>query len=517
MPGCLASPHIIIDMTKYKMLVVLQLLIISEIYGQSSTFNMATSLPYPRGNFEQFIVIEDTLIGYGTCFNNDTEWKQGVAFAKLDSLGNILKHNFILDTQGDLLATDKAWGNIIHTADGGYAAMAATVGRRSAFLIKLDHELQVEFIKEYPDTVNLSNYFYKLLETPGGYLLYGSIQRPDYYGDGFIRYVDKQGETIWFKYVAYSNYQNGILDIVKLNDSSYLAGVGTEIDPATDEGILSLLYFDTDGNELNYWASEIEPEIGYFRKFVHAADGNIICFGLYRTGSNGPTNIVQPTLSKINSTFQTEWVRHFGRISGINASVRLWDFAPTLDGHYIGAGETLVKDGNDPTRRVGWLYKFSTDGDSIWERKINAPFLPLYFTNSGFFAGVGVLSSGNIVAGGSTNEGNTQYCWLVKVTNDGCLDTLFCQPVSTVVQPDNKPLQVDIYPVPASSYFNIQSPVEIRQVTVLDALGKLVLKRQNVGKFITIDLAISLPTGTYFVEIQDEDGNSIRKKVYINK
>jgi len=513
----LGISHIYIDMAKYKILVVVQMLMIHAGYGQSSTYNMAIPLPYPQGDFSHMIVHEDTIVGYGVGFNNNIEWKQGLVLAKTDTLGNIVAHNFILDAQGDLLATDKAWGNIIHTADGGYAAIAATVGRKSAFLIKLDHDLQVDFIKEYADTVNLSNYFYKLLETPQGYLIYGTIQRPDYYGDGFIRYVDKQGETTWFKYLAYSSFQNGILDVVQQNDSIYIAGIGTATDPNTGKGIMSLLFFDLEGNEVNYWASELDPEIGYFRKFIVASDENIIGFGLQRTGSNGTTHTVQPTLYKLTSNFQTEWVRHFGRVSSLNASVMLWDFAPTIDGNYIGVGETLVKDGSDPTRRVGWLYKFSTEGDSIWERKVNAPFLPLYYTNSGFFAGVGVLSSGSIVAGGTTNEGNTYYCWLVKVTNEGCIDTLFCNPVSTAVLPDNKPIQVNIFPVPASSYFSIQSPVEIKQVRVLDALGRMVLTRQNIGKFTTMDLPASLPTGLYYVEMLTEEGNGIRKKLYIHK
>ncbi len=515
MPGCLLSLLNFTDMAKYKMLIGLQLLLISIAYGQGTTYNMAKSLPYPQANFFHMIVHEDTIVAYGVGFNNNIEWKQGNFIVKFDTFGNLLSHNFIIDAKGDLLSTHKYWGNIIRTQDGGYAAIAATVYRKSAFLIKLDRDLQVEFIKEYPDTVNLSNYFYKLLETPEGYLLYGAIQRPDYYNDGFIRYVDKQGETIWFMYVAYSNYHNGILDIVKLDDSTYLAGVGTEVNPITGKGFFSLLYFDKYGNELSHFTSETDPEIGYFRKFVNASSENIICFGLYRTGSSGTTNIVQPTISKINNAFQTEWVRHFGRIGSINASVMLWDFAPTIDGHYIGAGETLVKEGDEPSRRVGWLYKFSTDGDSIWERKINAPFLPLYFTNNGFLTGVGVLSSGSIIAGGTANQGNKQYCWLVKVTNDGCLDTLFCHPLSTTAQPMSQPFQVDIYPVPASSYFNIQSPVEMRQVTVLDALGKIVLNRHGVGKFTTIDLPTALPAGLYFVEIQDVYGKLIREKVYI--
>lgn len=477
---------------------------------------MAVSLPYPKGSFEHVIVHEDTIVGYGVGFNNDIEWKQGLVLAKMDTLGNVLAHNFILDVQGDLLATDKAWGNIIRTADGGYAAIAATVGRKSAFLIKMGNDLQVEFIKEYPDTVNLSNYFYKLLETPDGYLLYGTIQRPDYYGDGFIRYVDKQGETMWFKYVDITDYDNAVVSLERISDSTYIYGMVNGVSPSSSNSSLHLI--NIDGDMLTSWITPPEPEIGYLRKIIPLANGSILTYGLKVIEIINNTKRVQPTLSKLDSNFQEEWISHFGRISGLNASIMLWDFATTTDGHYIGVGETLVKDGDDPTRRVGWLYKFSTDGDSIWERKINAPFLPLYYTNSGFFTGVGVLSSGNIIVGGSTNEGNTQYVWLVKVTNDGCLDTLFCQPVSTTVaQPDNQGPEVDIYPVPASSYFTIRSPVEISQVRVLDGLGKQVLNRQNVGNYATIDLPVSLTAGFYFVEIQMEGGICIRKKVYVHK
>ena len=517
MPGIPASPPIFIDMAKYRMLVAFQLLIIHAGYGQSSTFNMAKSLPYPQTEFNHMILHEDTIVVYGVGFNNNIEWKQGVAMAKLDTLGNVIAHNFILDAQGDLLATDKAWGNIIRTADGGYAAIAATVGRKSAFLIKMAKDLQVEFIKEYPDTVNLSNFFYKLLETPQGYLIYGTIQRPDYYGDGFIRYVDKQGETVWFKYFEFSQFSTTVVNIQNRTDSTYIASFASSSNLQENMGFSSFMLFDLHGDEAGFWQFSVESVVGGNRKIIVTNEGDIIVFGLFKVNMVNNTPLYQPTLIKFDDQFTPTWVSHFGRIGSLNASVMLWDFAPTIDGQYIGAGETLVKDGNDPTRRVGWLYKFSTEGDSIWERKINAPFLPHYYTNSGFFAGVGVLSSGSIVAGGTTNEGNTDYCWLVKLTNEGCLDTLFCQPVSTVALPDNKPVQVNIFPIPASSYFSIQSPVEIKQATVLDALGRSVLTRQNIGKFTTIDLPASLPTGLYYVEMLTEEGNGIRKKLYINK
>jgi hypothetical protein len=51
---------------------------------------------------------------------------------------------------GDLLATGQAWGNVIRTADGGFAAIAATVYRKSAFLIKMANDLHVRFYQRIP-------------------------------------------------------------------------------------------------------------------------------------------------------------------------------------------------------------------------------------------------------------------------------------------------------------------------------------------------------------------------------
>ncbi|MFQ6606019.1 MAG: hypothetical protein ACE5D8_10805, partial [Fidelibacterota bacterium] len=150
------------------------------------------------------IIDNDTILGIGVGFSDSIEWKQGIVLAKFDSSGNLLNSKIILDSLGDKFAVDKHWGKIIKTTDGGYAMTAATVYRKSAFLIKLSHDLEVEFIKEYPDTVNLANYSYKLLEISDGYLLYGFIQRPNFLDDAFIRRVDKQGNTVWFNY--YGNY-----------------------------------------------------------------------------------------------------------------------------------------------------------------------------------------------------------------------------------------------------------------------------------------------------------------------
>ncbi|MCS6930103.1 MAG: hypothetical protein NZM43_11510, partial [Saprospiraceae bacterium] len=279
-------------------------------YGQGTTFNIVKALPYPQVDFSHIVLHNDTIVGYGTGFNDDIHWKQGVAVVKVDTFGNVLAHNFILDAKGDLLATSKAWGNIIRTSDSGYAAIAATVYRKSAFLIKLSHDLQVEFIKEYPDTVNRSNYFYKILETLEGYLLYGSIQRPDYYDDGFIRYVDKQGETVWFKYFEFSKFSTTVVHIQKIKDSTYIASFVSSSNKQEDIGFSSFMIFNLTSNEimeLGLWHFSIDSPVGINRRVI-VTEGAILVFGLYRVSVINNVPIYRPILVRLDDSFRPVWV-----------------------------------------------------------------------------------------------------------------------------------------------------------------------------------------------------------------
>jgi hypothetical protein len=144
---------------------------------------------------------------------------------------------------------------------------------------------------------------------------------------------------------------------------------------------------------------------------------------------------------------------------------------------------------------------------------VNAPFLPLYYTNSGFFGGVGVLSSGNIVAGGTTNEGNTDYCWLVKVTNDGCLDTLWRQTVAAPELPHNKNI-VQVWPNPADDFINVEVGLSDAEILLYDSQGQAVRQEKLADRAALPSAA--LPGGFYFLEIRAGRQAVARRKVIID-
>ncbi len=495
------------------------LLIIGQLSFAQPGFNIVKDLGLPTNHIRAMLVDNDTIVGYGLAYDT-ANLQQGLLLAKFDSSGNFISSNLILDSSGDFLGIDKHWGEIISTSDGGYAMTAAPFISNSAYLIKVNHHLEVEFIKEYPDTVNLSNYAYKLIEIPDGYLLYGSIQRPNASDDPFVRRVDKQGNTVWFNYYGEYNLQDGFNGVDKINDTLFVFVGGRRLNQT--QGVSFIQLIDWHGDIIESWISEIDPEIGYLRTPIITTDGGWLLYGQYVVDIIGSTFLVQPTLSKMNDEFEVQWVKHYGRIASINAQVTFWDIKATLDGNYIGAGESGIEIPDEPGMSSGWLMKFSSNGDSIWSRYDLAPFPP-HYTNDHFFGGVGVLSSGNIVAAGAASEGNKYHIWLVKVTPDGCLDTLFCGLVGVgdVVEPVQTPLAVLAYPNPTTEYLTLEIPPPLPAAatwTLHAATGQPVRRAVLAAGQTKLSIPLEgLPPGLYFWKAASQGRSVGEGKVVIGR
>ncbi len=246
---------------------LISFLLCSRLFAQTG-LNAVVPSPYYGYYFSSFCVSNDHLIGWGRGL--DSQNQQGVIITKMDTFGNVLKQNMYLDSILDPLSVSVNWGKIIPTSDGGYAATAATFYRNSALFFKFDQDCNIEFVKEFPDTVNLSNFFYLPLELDDGYLLFGNIQRPNYNDNGFLRKIDRLGNSIWFQYVTMNNFNNVLNDVALLNDSTILVvmnGATSNNDIYNFRTIKSsLILYDLIGNKLNTWISDFEPEIGAIGK-----------------------------------------------------------------------------------------------------------------------------------------------------------------------------------------------------------------------------------------------------------
>ena len=507
----------VLDMRFYFLALVLICLCPISLSGQGEWwFNKNHDFGYPSNSFRDFDVRNDTIAGYGLIHKFvDSTWLQGVLIAQMDSSGNVINFNTFTDPLGDDYSLHRYWGKMVPTSDGGYAMTTAPFGRNSAVLIKVDSHLELEFIKEYPDSINISNFIYIPFEVANGYILYGAIQRPDFDTEGFIKLVDKQGEELWTIFLDQDYEFTVAIDVKQLDDSTFICASYTQLAPNSTSFFSSLHYFDLDGNILKEWSSTTDSEIGIVLEIAVPQIDSIILSSIYQSDFQFNTPLYKATLSKLDSNHNLVWVNHFGPAKLSSAYNLLYKFINLPSGEYVGVGGFGIKEGSEPTKSVGWLYKFNTEGDSIWDRKLFPPFDTYDLTTYGYFTGIGQLSSGSIIAGGESGQMNEEYGWIVKVTQDGCIDTLICGTVSAPFNLEPNFKGISIYPNPSYGNFrvSVSGPDDQGQLVISDLVGTVYFDEKIEGSRNVA--AQNWPKGVYFVTYFPESGTPISKRIII--
>jgi len=474
-----------------------------------------------RGSFSNIYVDQDTIIAIGRGRPPGNVGPQGIVLAKIDTFGNLVGQNFITDSLNDFLTMNFLFGNIIKTSKGYFAFPATALGRGGHLLIQIDNNLQVKSVFEYPIGDDITEFHEQTLELPdGGFFIVGKRMRPNYKDDGFVRRIDKSGNVLWFKYYGDYNKDESFRSIAKVSDNKFVisGGAGPNSDDS-ETARAGLWAIDSNGVVLDTWLGPEEPDLIVLRGILTASDGGFIAHGRTYWGQGQWGSKVQISLLKFDSTLHLQWLKHIGPSSSNYNGV--YDMTRTPDGHYIVAGQRThygdlaLPSGGD---WGGWLYKFSEQGDSIWARADNAP-APYDPAGQFAYGGVGILSSGSVVAGGLGTLSTQFVGWVVKVSADGCLDTIFCNTVPTLEPPLAKDDWLKVWPNPADEAIQLEMPPDIfsgAAVTVYNLQGQTAL-RQVVAenqRAVTLQTA-SLPGGVYFVEVRSGRGAVARKKIVV--
>ena len=491
-----------------------------NIFAQSPTFNRVQDYGYPVNHFLDIVVYDDTIVGLGIAYPDSFNLTQGVFLAMIDSNGQLLKTNLLFDVNGDHLTIDSPSGKITKTSDGGYAFIATPFLRNNAIFFKVNPNLEEEFRYEFIDTVNLGSFALRIIETQTGYILYGHITKTNYHRVGVIRHIDKAGNTLWEKKYLHDGIDNYVMDIKPINDSTFVVCSIIDIDFDIYKGYSSIRTIDIYGNQLSYWESAVDSEEGHLVSILPTPDNGFIANGIRLYERNANNYKIQSVFMKFDANFNIKWIRHWGRITKTVSALRMYDIYSMLDGSYVSIGKTAQDtDGDGYFYPVGWMMKYSPEGDSLWSRNITLP-APDQVNSNGMYAG-GILSSGSIIGGGYAEINGAYFGWIVKLTADGCLDTLFaCQtsPVRDVIKPEEQ-AGLDIYPNPAGDETQIifrDNPNSNYVVRVIDINGRL------AGQLFIAkgDQSVVLPlsqysNGVYFIEVQREDGFTQRKKLVV--
>ena len=413
-------------------------------------FNYSYDLSLPANQFNTILVDNDTIIFVGISAGIDSPYIQSALIGRVDSLGQVLGFNTFTDSLGGYLAAGE---NLIKTFDG-YAFTTAIIFRKSDALYKFSKDLSLKEVYEFPDTVNLAVFYEGLVALDNGFLLSGYVQRPDHKYDAFARKLDSLGNTIWLKQYGVPTQSQHALGIIQLSDTTFVL-YGSEGTSFTNpEELHSRIWvIDDNGLILNSWQSPDSLKWMGILELCPDGAGGLLAFTRTFLGYNDWDDYkLQPTLIKFDDELNVEWMRRFGPD---HSSFSYWeDIRATPDGNFIGAGRVAPYDLADLNAHLyGWLYKFTPEGDSIWARADLSEVPYESGIDDNVFGGVGFLSSGSVVAGGNSYINGHIYGWIIKVTPDGCIDTLYCQP--SAVRPEPEVRKMKIYPNPADGEVSI--------------------------------------------------------------
>ncbi len=427
---------------------------------------------------------------------------------------------------------------------------------------------------------NMDEVAYDIIQVAdGGFVIVGSAESNDgditwHYGDYtfedlWIAKIDNTGNLVWQKtYGGYSTEyatavsetaDGGIIVAAVLN-ADYNGTVPVTYSGSMDYWVLKL-------NALGemQWNNHYGGENGdQARSIKGTADGGCIVVGQsgshYGDVSNsyGPFNTSIPDywIAKLNATGTIEWQKSFGGYQNDWAtSVSL-----TNDGGYIIAGNTNSNNNGNVTGYHGgqdaWVVKISSLGNLEWQKSVGG-------TGADFFYSVVQTTDGGYFLCGSTNSSDGDLsgvvagnkAWIVKLDSQGNISWqrhfvhhMYNGLTDIVHNPDGTCIAVGHFKYPAtdqdydafvakldvSSLSNnefdasdiILYPNAVDDILNIRALGEIIneihiydVQGKKVDSFLGENTSVNLnllPKGVYFVELENDSNQRVRKKIVKN-
>ncbi|MCC7505502.1 MAG: hypothetical protein IT259_09380 [Saprospiraceae bacterium] len=345
------------------------------------------------------------------------------------------------------------------------------------------------------------------------------MRRPNHKYDAFARRIDNEGNTLWFHYYGQYEQDDIMLGMTQLNDSLFaITGANAPDFSIVEDTRLKIWMIDSNGQiQVNWSGSDDLLAMGIFDLEI-VPSGGYIAFSRTFSGYNQWDDYqLQPTLIKFDDDLQIEWIKRFGPA---HSSFSIWhDMKPTPDGNYIGAGRVAPYDLADLNAHLyGWLYKFTPEGDSIWARADLSTIPYQSGIDDNVFGGVDFLSSGSIVAGGNSYINGQLYGWIIKVTPDGCIDTLLCQPSAARPEPEPGQKRLRLSPNPADGEVSIDcTGLPEGAVLALTAIAdERVVWQQHVNDRASVRVATDrFAQGLYVLSAFTPRGIVAREKLLI--
>jgi hypothetical protein len=452
---------------------------------------------------------DHTVTIYGNLINQDLEF--GLLFASFDTLGNLLDYQVMYDSLGDNPSLLFPNSFIKLADDSGFAGIGTYFFRETGFLVIYNNDGSIRKFVEYTDTDVLVPFYIEIFEVSDGFFILGDKQLQDFRSRIFLMKTDKEGNKLWEKrYGMAPPRENGYGGIVKVNDNEYVIGGGSTTIPTTPQIVYNTSNFyviDSLGNlKSSSWDSQpstTDMGVGYGLQrteqggFIYAT--NELQFG-------PPINVYERKLKVIerDSSYNLVNEKTYGVF---HASNFLRNFKKIENGFLVLGQRAFAYNSPPPGSARGSMLKINNSADSMWNYLDTA-----FALASNLLYDAVELPSGSIIACGYSRTTNIlkDWAWLVKVSKDGCVDTLNCIPVSSFESP-NPMNKFRVYPNPTSDvvYLDLSNIREV-EYQIFSIEGRLVL----TGKTLKNEVDVSaLRPGSYLLQIRSKNGIATRKIV----
>ncbi len=483
-------------------------------HGQPGLVKVFDDTLNTQSIYKDVLIEDDTIVLYSLSF--DANLNKGIRFVKLDSFGNVLMDEIHIDNPA--LSTIIFKKKIINTSDGGYAVIGDAGGL--PYILKVHHDLSLDFLVKYPSSVDFASNA-SLLETEDGYLLAGRQKNSGEDSDIFVIKTDKNGQQLWKKVYVWNESDDNVFEIKKIDDNSFVLGAtqASVFDGTQGTWNKSALFcIDSLGIVKWQWVSDDAPTHGPIIDFERLPDSSWVCISAtWELNPNGTTYWTRPIIFRMDKNFNIMWEWKYWKLIPIQF---LTDLERTPDGNFLASGwvDTHPDYTNLVTKAIH--YKFTPNGDSLWMRLDSIYPDSISDTDGMRVTGTALLSSGSIISVGYARRKGSNagvFGFLMKISSDGCIDTLNCWPVADY-EPFAQAEAIDVYPNPIGDELIVElkgySPKKTN-IFLYDITGRF-LRKQHLPDSRNFLNTSDFPKGMIFYVIKKKQRIIKRGKLIKN-
>lgn len=443
----------------------------NKIYDYNNSFN-ANSIAF---SVQQSADSGFVLAGK-VSITNGNPWNQEVLIIKVNKYGDTLWTK----TYGGSLA-DIAY-DIEKTSDGGYIVAGikdynvnmtnySMIG--NMWILKLNQNGDTLWTRTYGGPYN--DYAKSIKQTSdGGYIVCGTKNNThiNTNGDFWVLKLNQNGDTVWTKTINLIHSISEAKSIIQTAAGDFVfTGTG---------GVVKLSSF---GDSI--WYKNLSGFIG--NDIIQIEDSNLVVAG---KGSSG--GIVY----KLDKDGNIIWIRNCPPSQGYYFQIN--SITTDTNGNIFAMGEKS----NTYDQIDLWLQKYSTNGDSLWNK---------FYDFSMKDQGMNLKSTydGGLIVTGRSYD----YAWLFKLNENGEILT------NNIIENNN--FKVWNYPNPFTNSTKIyfQTPSDnnkMVEITILNSMGNIIktINNNSNENHVLFD-ANDLPSGVYYYKINTENISICKKMILI--